>query len=165
MASRSLALMCICGLAYLVAPLSAQAQVIYNVPVWDAMSGEALALRLPGTMIDAGIQRHVDARNTFFTHPTITEVGREAPLVTQAYAESLRIVFQGLEDAITALQNVILIRGGRTPTALPDQIPSYAPDLNSDGSSDSGFGGILDDISGFISQATMRPLDLVREPS
>ena len=105
-------------------------QVIITTPVYRAATGDAVAERAPGNMIAAGLSQYAAAREQMDMHPEITGEAGGPSIKSQMFAEMARIVFQQLEYAITAIHNVILIRGGRTPNVLPDTIPTPNTELS-----------------------------------
>ena len=76
----------------------------------------AAGARAPGNMVAAGVAQafgiHDDAR----AGHEITETETPTSVRAQALADSIAILFEQLNQAITAFHNLLLLRGGRTPT-------------------------------------------------
>ena len=143
------------GLVLLAATSPALGQVIITTPVYRATTNDAVAERVPGNMIGAGLSQYAAARDQMDMHPEITGEAGAPSIKAQMFAEMARIVFQQLEYAITAIHNVILVRGGRTPNVLPDTIPSpnteLSNHLNQTGANDDLLNGLdLSDLANLL---------------
>ena len=113
---------------------SADAQVITNGqnPLDNAAAAGA---RAPGDMVGAGLAQafiiHDDAR----AGPDITETERPTSVRAQALADSIAILFEQLNQAIVAFHNLLLLRGGSSPSV------SGLPSMPGVGSTDLQPGG------------------------
>ncbi|HNQ23742.1 MAG TPA: hypothetical protein PKK06_11665 [Phycisphaerae bacterium] len=144
---------------------SVSGQVIITTPVYESAGAEAVAERAPGHMVNAGLAQYKAAHDSMlFAHPEVT-FEMQPSVRSQALAEMARIMFQAIEDAITAIHNVVLLRGGRVPTVLPDVIP--APDFgggssaNSSGNNSADSSSTTVDLSGVdLSGVDLSNLDL-----
>lgn len=76
----------------------------------------AVALRAPGNMVIAGVARLQQQTNLAQAPITITETGREISIRKQLLIDSINIIFEQVNDALSLFGNLLLLRAGRTPT-------------------------------------------------
>ena len=88
----------------------------------DNSRAGAVAFRAPGNLVSAGVARLQTATALAQAPITITATGPQFSARAQLLAESIRIVFEQLNQAFTLFNNLLLARAGRTP-----QLPTASP--------------------------------------
>ena len=94
------------------------------IPVWDAVSRDAVSVRRPGRVVQAGIGRFQDAHDAAIAHaqngPEITEVEPPVDAGSALRAALITEIFSGLDSAIQLLASVIGLPIDESPGEDPD---------------------------------------------
>jgi hypothetical protein len=108
--------------------------------------------RTPGNLVQEGVARAREFGRGADIGVDVTETSRPPSLRAQILAESIEIVFDQLNTAITLFHNLILARGGRSPR-LSSPIPSRSGTAASDSGSDDESSGLsLLDLNDLLDQ-------------
>ncbi len=82
----------------------------------DNSRAGAVGLRAPGNMVIAGVARLQQQTRLAQAPITITEAAREISIRKQLLIDSINIIFEQVNDALSLFGNLLLLRAGRTPT-------------------------------------------------
>ena len=85
--------------------------------------GGAVRGRSPGNLVSAGVARTLEAARFARGGIQIVETSRPIPWQRQFLIESLQIVFDDLNQVITLVSNLLVLRSGGEPTNIADLIP------------------------------------------
>ncbi len=88
--------------------------------VWNSVGSAALQTRRPGQLIDSGVLRHSESQARAFGRPEISESGDTISLPKQIRIIAIQTLFQNLNAALLAFDNLIRAQAGFAPfTGLP----------------------------------------------
>jgi len=125
------------GVASLAAETEAQSIGLPGQTAVDNSRGGAVRTRNPGRMVSDGVVRHADFADRQSLGTVISEAPVDDPL-PGLIAEALQIVFDQINEAITAFRSLLLVRAGETPstaasTSASSNTGSTGNNVNSSG--------------------------------
>lgn len=88
----------------------------------DNASSGAVRERAPGNLVSAGVARTIEFGDAARAGVEITEPAPTISIWAQAAAQTIASIFEQLNQAIQAINTLLIARGGQTPT-----VPSPTP--------------------------------------